>query len=85
MIEIKSEIIKEFIYKKNYNYVVYIKETINSYESYLQNEEYGVISLMFGVSKKGTKLDSFISLVNESLEEYIEIYKDSYEEEKELI
>ena len=81
MIEIKSEIIKEFIYKKNYNYVVYIKETINTYESYLQNEDYGVIGLMFRKRKKETKLDNFISLVNENLERYIKIYKEGYEEE----
>lgn len=80
MVEIKSQIIKEFIYKSDIKYVVYIKETINTYEAYLQNEDYGVISLMFGVDKNKTKLDNFIIIVNNNLEEYIELYKQDYED-----
>lgn len=80
MVEIKSQIIKEFIYKSDIKYVVYIKETINSYEAYLQNEDCGVISLMFGIDKNQTKLDNFIIMVNDNLQEYIELYKQDYED-----
>lgn len=79
MIEIKSDIIKEFIYKKDYNYIIYIKETINAFEAYLQNEDYGVIDLMFGVDKKKQAIEDFISYINCNIEDYIEIYKNNYE------
>ena len=82
MIEIKTDIIKEFIYKKDYNYIIYIKETINKYESYLQNEDYGVISLMFGVNKHQTSLNAFISCINENIESYIYNYKELYEDKE---
>ena len=49
MKEIENDIIKKYSYKK---YVVYVKETKNSYDFYLQNEEYAVIDLMFGVDKE---------------------------------
>lgn len=81
MVEIKSEIIKQFIYKKDYNYVVYIKETINTFEAYLQNEDYGVIDLMFGVNKKAQNIEDFISYINCNIEDYIEDYKQEHEDQ----
>ena len=75
MEEIKNDFIKKYSYK---NYVVYIKETNISYEYYLQNEEYGVISLMFGIPKSDIKDIENIILAN--IEDYIETYKEEYED-----
>ncbi len=85
MEEIKNDIIKKYKYK---NYVIYIKETEDSYESYLQNEDYGVISLMFGISKeqvfnkvhKYYTLIPFINLIEKNIEDYILTYKIDYED-----
>ena len=78
MVETKSDIIKQFIYKKNINYVIYVKDTISTYEFYLQNEDYGVISLMFGIPKCDIKDMKNIILTN--IEDYIETYKEQYED-----
>ena len=80
MIEIKTDMVKEFIYKKNYNYVIYIKETITDYECYIQNEDYGIIDLMFGVSKKDYKMQDFVEIVLENVDNYVKIYKNEHED-----
>lgn len=77
MKEIKNDIIKKFIYG---DYVIYIKETRTSYESYLQNESYSIIDLMFGVPKGQQTLEEFISLVNVNIIDYINGYKEEYED-----
>ena len=77
MKEIKNDIIKKFIYG---DYVIYIKETRTSYESYLQNESYSIIGLMFGVPKGQQTLEEFISLVNINIIDYINGYKKDYED-----
>lgn len=80
MIEIKSDMVKEFIYKKDYNYVIYVKETITSYECYLQNENYGIITLLFGVNKRETTMQDFIETILGCIDSHIEDYKKSYED-----
>lgn len=77
MKEIKNDIIKKLSYK---DYVVYIKEVLESYECYLQKECYGVIDLMFGVMKEDCSLQDFEDLIFGNIEDYIEIYKQDYED-----
>lgn len=72
MEEIKNDFIKKYSYK---DYVVYIKETKNSYEYYLQNEIYGIIELMFGVDKKQTTLEELLQIVVDNIDIDIEYYK----------
>lgn len=77
MEEIKNDIRKKYKYKE---YVVYVKWNYKElcYEFYLQNENYGVISLMFGISKSDIKDMENIILAN--IEDYILTYKIDYED-----
>ena len=75
MKEIENDIIKKFSYK---DYVVYIKETNECYESYIQNERYGVIDFMFGVRKDTNYLEDYIELVQCNIKDYIDLYKEKY-------
>ncbi len=77
MKEIENDIIKKFSYKE---YVVYIKEVLESYECYLQKECYGVIDLMFGVMKEDYSVKEFEDLIEANIEDYIETYKQDYED-----
>lgn len=77
MKEIKNDIIKKFVYG---DYVIYIKETSSTYESYLQNEAYGVIDLMFGGTKEQNTLEEFIDLVHNNIVDYIQCYQKEYED-----
>lgn len=77
MKEIENDIIKKYSYK---DYVVYIKEVLESYEFYLQKESYGVIDLMFGVMKEDYSLKEMEDLIESNIEDYIEIYKQDYED-----
>ena len=77
MKEIKNDIIKKYSYK---DYVIYIKETKDSYESYLQNEKYGIISLMYGISKEQNTLEDLMTILNDNIDVDIKIYQDEYED-----
>lgn len=81
MKEIKNDIIKKYKYE---NYVIYIKDTTKNnyelYEAYLQNEEYGVISLMFGVMKEDYSLKDMENIILANIEDYILTYKIDYED-----
>lgn len=81
MKEIKNDIIKKYKYE---NYVIYIKDTTKNnyelYEAYLQNEEYGVISLMFGALKQNQTFEQFMELVEHNLECYIGSYQEDIED-----
>ena len=80
MKKVKNDIIKKYSYK---DYVIYIKENEKSYESYLQNEQYGIITLMFGVDKKRCSFKEFVNLIEKHIEDYIYIYIKDYEEDYE--
>lgn len=69
--EIKNDIIKKYQYKE---YVVYVKETKSCYEYYLQDEQYGVISLMFGLLK--SDIEDMEEIIESNIEDYIESYKE---------
>lgn len=78
MKEVKNDVIKKFEYGE---YVIYIKDTSNDYyEAYIQNEKYGIISLMIGVYKKGSSLEDFINWLENDLDNYICEYKENYED-----
>ena len=81
MIEVKNEIVKTFIYRKNTAYIIYIKDYNNCYECYLQNKNYGIITLLFGVNKKETTMQDFIETINNCIDSHIEDYKKSYEDD----
>ena len=77
MKEIKNGIRKKYKYK---DYVVYVKWNFKDlcYEFYLQNENYGIISLMFGIPKCDIK--DMEEIIKNNLLDYIEIYKQDYED-----
>lgn len=83
MKEIKNDIIKKYKYK---DYVVYIKDVkedsknYESYEFYLQNEKYGVISLMFGLMKEDCSVKEFEDLIEANIDDYIITYQNEYED-----
>lgn len=49
-----------------------------SYVAYLSHPDYGVKKFMFGLSPEQTSFDGFIEVVENSIDEYIEIYKEDY-------
>ena len=80
MKEIENDIIKKYQYKE---YVVYVKETKSCYEYYLQQEQYGVLTLMFGLPKNRdleNDIENNIIVVYHNIEDYIETYKEDYED-----
>ena len=76
MEEVKNDIIKKYVYK---DYVIYIKEVLDSYECYLQKECNGVIDLMFGVYTEDYSLKEFEDLILANIDNYINLYKIDYE------
>lgn len=64
------------------NYIVYIKEDAATYEAYLQNKNYGIISLMFGTPNTYLSLDDFITIVNNTIEREIKSYQELYEDKE---
>lgn len=76
MKELENDIIKKYSYE---DYVVYIKENTNIYECYLQNENYGFIHCMFGLSKEQVSLEQLMDVINDNLKQEIEYYKQEFE------
>lgn len=76
MKELENDIIKKYSYK---DYVVYIKESSKEYECYIQNEYYGIINCMFGLSKEQVSLEQLIDIINDNLKQEIEYYKQEFE------
>ena len=60
------------------NYYYYIFEDKENYYSYIQNKNYGVLMLVYGVPKKQQTLDEFINCYN--LDEFILEYQERYED-----
>lgn len=78
MKEVKNDFIKKFVYG---DYLIYIKDCGSHYESYIQNKEYGILQLMWGIDiAKNIPLEEYIEMVNNNLMEYIESYKEDYED-----
>ena len=84
MIELKNPFIRAYQvddYDDN-NYIVYIKEDDETYKAYLQNKNYGIISLMFGLPNKYLTLDDFITIVNKNIESEIKVYQKLHEDKE---
>lgn len=77
MKEIKKEI-KTFEYG---DYIIYIIDENFGYGCYLQNINYGIINLMFGIPKEQKTIEETISIVECNLKSEIKIYKRLYEDE----
>lgn len=77
MQEIKNDIIGKYSYK---NYIIYIKETGESYEYYLQNEKYGVIYMIYGVDKEKNTLEELLQICAENIDNDIIFYKQRFED-----
>ena len=68
---------KRFEYKvENSVYYVYVINNGDYYEYWLQNSIYGVMSLIFAMKEYD------LSLVENNLLDYIENYKEKYEDEE---
>ena len=70
MKEVKNDFIKKFEYG---DYLVYIKDCVSHYESYIQHKEYGIMQLMWGIDKatSNISIEEYIKIVNFNLEDYI--------------
>ena len=84
MVEIKNPFIRTYrVDNYDYNnYIVYIKEDAATYEAYLQNKNYGIISLMFGTPNTYLSLDEFIQIVNNNIEREIKLYQELHEDKE---
>lgn len=82
--ERKNDFIKAYQvdnYKYN-DYLVYIKEDAVTYDAWLQNKNYGVMSLMFGLPNKNLTLEDFIQIVNNNIEREIKLYQELHEDKE---
>ena len=82
MIEIKNPFIRT--YRVDNNYIVYIKDTDDTYEAWLQNKNYGIMSLMFGLPNEHLSLEDFITIVNNNIEREIKLYRELHEDHEEV-
>ena len=78
MKEIKNKIIKMYEYN---DYIIYIFDEDVGYGCYLQNKQYGIISLMFGLLKNQNTLEETIEIVKNNIDDQVKIYKRVYEDE----
>ena len=74
--------IKDVIYFGKYRVILTEEREKDDimYYYYLQNMEYGIISMQFGMSKKSIKYTEFKEIVFGSVDEYIQTYKEEYED-----
>lgn len=74
--------IKDIIYFGKYRLILTEEREKDDimYYYYLQNIEYGIISMQFGMTKKSTKYREFKEIVLASVDEYIQTYKALYED-----
>ena len=74
--------IKDVIYFGKYRLILTEEREKDDimYYYYLQNIEYGIISMQFGMTKKSTKYREFKEIVLCSVDEYIQTYKALYED-----
>ena len=85
MIELKNPFIRTYRvddYDYN-NYIVYIKDTDYTYEAWLQNKNYGIMSLMFGLPKEHLSLKDFNGIINNNIEREIKLYQELHEDYEE--
>ena len=78
MKEVKNDFIKKY---QMGAYEIYIKEDNVSYQAWLQNKHYSIMSLMFGLVKIHLTFEDFIRIVNNNIEREIKLYKELHEHE----
>ena len=81
MIEVKDIKLIKVLQVNEYeycNYYYFIFEDKDNYYSYISNKYYGILMLVYGVSKKQTSLEDFME--NYNLDEYIQQYQEEYED-----
>lgn len=74
--------IKEVLYFGKYRLILTEEKEKDDilYYYYLQNIEYGIISMQIGMLKKSIKYKDFKKIVLDSVDEYIQTYKAMYED-----
>lgn len=74
--------VKDVIYFGKYRLILTQEKEKNEimYYYYLQNIEYGIISMQVGMTKKSTKYNEFKEIILNSVDEDIKIYKECYED-----
>ena len=74
--------IKDVIYFGKYRLILTEEKEKNDvmYYYYLQNIEYGIISMQVGMIKKTIKYRDFKEIVLNSIDEDIQIYREAYED-----
>lgn len=77
MKEVKNDIIKKYEYK---NYYIYIKETEESFEYYLQHKDYAVMYMMYGTDKEESTLKELLTICMYNIDNDIMFYKNEYED-----
>lgn len=77
MKEIKNDIRKKYQYE---DYFIYIKETKDSYEYYLQHKDYCIIDMMYGIDKKTNTIDDLLAIIKNNIMYDIDFYKNRYED-----
>lgn len=77
MKEIKNDFIKKFEYG---DYLIYIKETEESYECYLTHKDYCVMYMVYGVSKDTNTLEDLLEIEQDNIDTDIKFYKNEYED-----
>lgn len=83
MIEVKNDVIKKFVYKdivNNAKYNIYVMEKEDCYECYIQNDEYGIMDLMFGLLREEYSLEEVIDVIKDNLLLSIISYKSNIED-----
>lgn len=77
MKEVKNDIIKKYEYK---DYYIYIKETEESFEYYLQHKDYAVMYMMYGVDKEQNTVEELLVICMDNIDNDIKFYKKNYED-----
>ena len=67
-------------YKINRAYRVLINSNDTMYECWIRHFEYGIYLYMFGMNKTEVTLEDFINSINSSIDEWIEIYQERFED-----
>lgn len=80
MKEIENNVIKKYKYIVGSDtYYIYVIENDSMYDFYLQNKDYGVMTLMYGLMKeKG--IDFCINIIEEHILDFINDYKEEHED-----
>ena len=77
MKEKKNDIIAKYQYE---DYFIYIKETEDCYEYYLQHKDYCIMYMMYGVEKDKNTIEDLLAIAKNIILDDIDIYKERFED-----